>query len=98
MYITNPCIMQSLYIHTDEQTAAFVIADDKISTIYLTRHQYFSYLKLFAAKCQYLWCLSTVSNALYIILHLLTFDLIMTLIMIFGLGNRQKMKECPLVA
>ena len=40
------------YIHTDEQTAVAGIADDKISTIYLTRHQYFSYLKLFAAKCQ----------------------------------------------
>ena len=44
--------MQYLYIHTDEQTAVFVIADDTILTIYLTRHQYFSYLKLFAAKCQ----------------------------------------------
>ena len=69
-------LCSTLYIHTDEQTAVFVIADDKISTIYLTRHQYFSNLKIFAAKCQCLWCLSTVFNALYIILHLLTFDLI----------------------
>ena len=46
MYITNPGTMQYLYIHIDEQTAVFVIADDKISTIYLTRHQYFSYMKL----------------------------------------------------
>ena len=68
--------MQYLYIHTDEQAAVFVIADDKILTIYLIRHQYISYLKLFAAKCQCLWCLSTVFNAFYIILHLLTFDLI----------------------
>ena len=30
MYITNPGTMQYLYIHTDEQTAVFVIADDKI--------------------------------------------------------------------
>ena len=52
MYITNPGTMQDLYIHTDEQTAVFVTADDKISTIYQTRHQYFSYLKLFAAKWQ----------------------------------------------
>ena len=37
--------MQYLYIHTDEQTDVFVIAADKISTIYLTRNQYFSYLK-----------------------------------------------------
>ena len=44
MYITNPGTMQYLYIHTDEQTAVVVIADYKISTIYLTRHQYFSYL------------------------------------------------------
>ena len=64
--------MQYLYIHTDEQTAVFVIADDKISTIYLTRHQYFSYLKLFAAKCQCLRSLSTVFNVLHIILHVLT--------------------------
>ena len=49
MYITNPGTIQYLYIHTDEQTAVFVIADVKISTIYLTRDQYFSYLKLFAA-------------------------------------------------
>ena len=42
--------MQYLYIQTDEQTAVFVIADDKFSTIYLTRHQYISYLKLFAAN------------------------------------------------
>ena len=76
MYITNPGTMQYLYIHTDEQTAVFVVADDKMSTIYLTRQQYFSYLKIFAAKCQCLRCLSTVFNALYIILHLLTFDLI----------------------
>ena len=41
MYITNPGTMQYLYIHTDEQTAVFVIADDNISSIYLTRHQYF---------------------------------------------------------
>ena len=52
MHITNPGTMQYMYIHTDEQTAVVVIADDKISTIYLTRHQYFSYLKLFAANCQ----------------------------------------------
>ena len=52
MYITNPGTMQYLNIHTDEQAAVFLIADDKISTIYLTGHQYFSYLKLFAAKCQ----------------------------------------------
>ena len=44
--------MRYMYIHTDEQTAVVVIADDKIPTIYLTRHQYFSYLKLFAANCQ----------------------------------------------
>ena len=42
--------MQYLCIHTDELTAVFVIADYGISTIYLTRHQYFSYLKLFAAN------------------------------------------------
>ena len=36
MYITNPGTMQYLYIHTDEQTAVFVITGDKISTIYLT--------------------------------------------------------------
>ena len=54
MYITNPDPMQNLYIHTDEQTAVFVIADDEISTFYLTRHQYFCYLKLFAPKCQFL--------------------------------------------
>ena len=41
-----------LYIRTDEQKAVFVIADDTISTIYLTRHQCFSYLKISAAKCQ----------------------------------------------
>ena len=52
MFITKPGTMQYLYIHTDEQTVVFVIADDKISTIYVTRHQYFGYLKLFAAKCQ----------------------------------------------
>ena len=33
MYITKPGTMQYLYIHTDEQTVVFVIADDKISTI-----------------------------------------------------------------
>ena len=52
MYITNPGTMQYLYIPTDEQTAVFVITDDNFSTVYLTRHQLFSYLKLFAAKCQ----------------------------------------------
>ena len=76
MYITNSGTMKYLYIHTDEQTAVFVIADDQISTIYLSRHQHFSYLKLFAAKCHCLRCLSIVFNVLYIILHLLTFDLI----------------------
>ena len=44
--------MQYLYIHTDEQKAVFVITDDKFSTVYLTGHQLFSYLKLFAAKWQ----------------------------------------------
>ena len=43
MYITNPGTMQYLYIHTGEQTAVFVIADDKISTMFLSRHQYFSF-------------------------------------------------------
>ena len=73
-----PGTMQYLYMYknTDEQTAVVVITDDTISTIYLTRHQYFSYLKLFAAKCQCFCCLSAAFNALYIILHLLTFDLI----------------------
>ena len=39
MYITNPGTMQYLYIHTEEQIAVVVIADDNISTIYLTRHR-----------------------------------------------------------
>ena len=32
MYITNPGTMRYMYIHTDEQTAVVVIADDKRSS------------------------------------------------------------------